>query len=219
MTFSFYIFRYSVLFRCCFVSFRRSDDGDPPGSPPRTPPPMHSSHTLPKTHTNATNITSPHPSNNTITVTPLLHSIPASENRSQQPPTPPTIQPSSSCSATTAVPPTMGHTKHDMLVAGAPAPIAPAVADVSLMFEQRSLKHHSFVSEVPDVRHMERALLGLLEDFHLGKLKAFGTFWLHQKIACLALIPFVITTYRFRLHHGPDDRHPRAAGEPGQAAL
>lgn len=41
-------------------------------------------------------------------------------------------------------------------------------------FDQRPLKHHSFVSEVPDVRHMERALLGLLEDFHLGKLKAFG---------------------------------------------
>ncbi|XP_050085317.1 coiled-coil domain-containing protein 28B isoform X2 [Anopheles aquasalis] len=29
--------------------------------------------------------------------------------------------------------------------------------------------------EVPDVRHMERALLGLLEDFHSGKLKAFGS--------------------------------------------
>lgn len=25
------------------------------------------------------------------------------------------------------------------------------------------------------MRHMERALLGLLEDFHLGKLKAFGS--------------------------------------------
>ncbi|XP_039437590.1 coiled-coil domain-containing protein 28B isoform X2 [Culex pipiens pallens] len=29
--------------------------------------------------------------------------------------------------------------------------------------------------EVPDVRHMERALLGLLDDFHSGKLKAFGS--------------------------------------------
>ncbi|XP_030757513.1 coiled-coil domain-containing protein 28A isoform X2 [Sitophilus oryzae] len=28
--------------------------------------------------------------------------------------------------------------------------------------------------KVPDVRHMERALLGLLADFHSGKLKAFG---------------------------------------------
>lgn len=41
-------------------------------------------------------------------------------------------------------------------------------------FDERTLKHHSFVSEVPDVRHMERALLGLLEDFQSGKLKAFG---------------------------------------------
>lgn len=42
-------------------------------------------------------------------------------------------------------------------------------------FTSRPLKHHSFISEVPDVRHMEKALLGLLEDFHSGKLKAFGS--------------------------------------------
>ncbi|KAL1494665.1 hypothetical protein ABEB36_010231 [Hypothenemus hampei] len=36
------------------------------------------------------------------------------------------------------------------------------------------IHHHSFISEVPDVRHMERALLGLLADFHSGKLRAFG---------------------------------------------
>lgn len=41
-------------------------------------------------------------------------------------------------------------------------------------FDHRPIKHHSFVSEVPDVKHMERALLGLLDDFHSGKLKAFG---------------------------------------------
>ncbi|XP_050505158.1 coiled-coil domain-containing protein 28A isoform X6 [Diabrotica virgifera virgifera] len=29
--------------------------------------------------------------------------------------------------------------------------------------------------KVPDVRHMERALLGLLADFHSGKLRAFGS--------------------------------------------
>ncbi|XP_018325778.1 coiled-coil domain-containing protein 28A isoform X2 [Agrilus planipennis] len=29
--------------------------------------------------------------------------------------------------------------------------------------------------KVPDVRHMEQALLGLLADFHSGKLKAFGS--------------------------------------------
>lgn len=36
-------------------------------------------------------------------------------------------------------------------------------------------RHHCFISEVPDVRHMERALLGLLADFHSGKLRAFGS--------------------------------------------
>ncbi|XP_022913569.1 uncharacterized protein [Onthophagus taurus] len=29
--------------------------------------------------------------------------------------------------------------------------------------------------KVPDVRHMEKSLLGLLEDFHSGKLRAFGS--------------------------------------------
>lgn len=43
-------------------------------------------------------------------------------------------------------------------------------------FGDRALKHHSFMSEVPDVRHMERALLGLLDDFHSGKLRAFGEY-------------------------------------------
>ncbi|XP_018567384.1 coiled-coil domain-containing protein 28A isoform X2 [Anoplophora glabripennis] len=37
------------------------------------------------------------------------------------------------------------------------------------------IRHHSFISQVPDVRHMERALLGLLADFHSGKLRAFGS--------------------------------------------
>lgn len=46
----------------------------------------------------------------------------------------------------------------------------------NLSFEARSLKHHSFISEIPDVRHMEQALLGLLDDFHSGKLKAFGKY-------------------------------------------
>ncbi|KAJ3654651.1 hypothetical protein Zmor_013825 [Zophobas morio] len=36
-------------------------------------------------------------------------------------------------------------------------------------------RHHCFISEVPDVRHMEKALLGLLADFHSGKLRAFGS--------------------------------------------
>ncbi|EDW63990.1 uncharacterized protein [Drosophila virilis] len=55
-------------------------------------------------------------------------------------------------------------------------PIPMANASVhSDKFDDRPIKHHSFVSEVPDVKHMERALLGLLDDFHSGKLKAFGS--------------------------------------------
>ncbi|KAL3283638.1 hypothetical protein HHI36_006777 [Cryptolaemus montrouzieri] len=41
--------------------------------------------------------------------------------------------------------------------------------------KDNTVKHHCFISEVPDVRHMERALLSLLSDFNSGKLKAFGS--------------------------------------------
>ncbi|XP_041351338.1 coiled-coil domain-containing protein 28A-like [Gigantopelta aegis] len=38
----------------------------------------------------------------------------------------------------------------------------------------RPCKEHSFLTDVADVRSMEQGLLGLLEDFHSGKLRAFG---------------------------------------------
>jgi len=40
----------------------------------------------------------------------------------------------------------------------------------------RPLQHHCFLSDVADVRGMEKALLKLLEDFHSGKLRAFGKY-------------------------------------------
>ncbi|KAL1131731.1 hypothetical protein AAG570_011344 [Ranatra chinensis] len=39
---------------------------------------------------------------------------------------------------------------------------------------ERPVHHHCFLSDVTDVRRMETALLRLLEDFHSGKLRAFG---------------------------------------------
>lgn len=39
---------------------------------------------------------------------------------------------------------------------------------------RRTCQHHCFLSDVTDVRRMETALLHLLEDFHSGKLRAFG---------------------------------------------
>lgn len=33
---------------------------------------------------------------------------------------------------------------------------------------------HSFLTDVSDVQEMEKGLLGLLNDFHSGKLQAFG---------------------------------------------
>lgn len=72
------------------------------------------------------------------------------------------------------------------------------------------------------MRHMERALLGLLEDFHLGKLKAFGKNETPATVGnCWMDILLIesIRFHRFRLHNGPNDRHSGAAGEPRQAAL
>lgn len=39
---------------------------------------------------------------------------------------------------------------------------------------QSSPLQHSFLTDVSDVREMEQGLLNLLNDFHSGKLQAFG---------------------------------------------
>ncbi|XP_049282761.1 coiled-coil domain-containing protein 28A isoform X2 [Anopheles funestus] len=56
---------------------------------------------------------------------------------------------------------------------------APLTTKVNYVNERKAQdtkpKAKKIQREVPDVRHMERALLGLLEDFHSGKLKAFGS--------------------------------------------
>lgn len=44
----------------------------------------------------------------------------------------------------------------------------------------RSCQHHCFLTDVTDVHRMEEALLHLLEDFHSGKLRAFGEFLLKE---------------------------------------
>lgn len=81
-------------------------------------------------------------------------------------------------------------------------------AQSSASFDTRSLKHHSFMSEVPDVRHMEKALLGLLDDFHSGKLKAFGktlTLFFHKIITKNT---FFSVSRRFWMYNGANDRYP-----------
>lgn len=40
--------------------------------------------------------------------------------------------------------------------------------------EARHTTEHTFLTDVADVRQMEHSLLQLLDDFHLGKLQAFG---------------------------------------------
>lgn len=40
---------------------------------------------------------------------------------------------------------------------------------------RRPCKEHTFLTDVADVRVMEQGLIQLLEDFHSGKLQAFGS--------------------------------------------
>lgn len=84
----------------------------------------------------------------------------------------PRIQPPTTTTTTTHQTPSTKH-RHKKKPTTVDLPLN-SDSQSSLGFETRSLKHHSFISEVPDVRHMERQLLGLLDDFHSGKLKAFG---------------------------------------------
>lgn len=66
-------------------------------------------------------------------------------------------------------------------------PRAPQPAGPSRMSQSSSPLQHSFLTDVSDVREMEGGLLNLLNDFHSGKLQAFGEMhtllllcWVHQ---------------------------------------
>lgn len=52
-------------------------------------------------------------------------------------------------------------------------PRAPQPAGPSKVVQSSPLQH-SFLTDVSDVREMEGGLLNLLNDFHSGKLQAFG---------------------------------------------
>ncbi|KAK7604053.1 hypothetical protein V9T40_004326 [Parthenolecanium corni] len=55
-----------------------------------------------------------------------------------------------------------------------PQPNLKKLQNKKVMTLDRSSQHHCFLSDVMDVRQMEQALLHLLDDFHSGKLRAFG---------------------------------------------
>ncbi|XP_078474516.1 uncharacterized protein LOC144735849 isoform X2 [Lampetra planeri] len=57
--------------------------------------------------------------------------------------------------------------------AGAVAPGAPPKGPVAAV--AGPTQQHSFLTDVSEVREMERGLVNLLNDFHCGKLQAFGS--------------------------------------------
>jgi len=54
--------------------------------------------------------------------------------------------------------------------------------------EARHTTEHSFLTDVADVRQMEHSLLQLLDDFHLGKLQAFGNTVQYATLQCTLLV-------------------------------
>lgn len=84
-----------------------------------------------------------------------------------------------------------------------------------LLIVESKAPHHTFVSEVPDVRHMERALIMLLDDFHSGKLRAFGE---HVSIVSEYFI-ICWMSHRKGLLDGTNDRYSRAARTAGQVTF
>lgn len=59
-------------------------------------------------------------------------------------------------------------------------PRAPQPAGPSKVVQSSPLQH-SFLTDVSDVREMEGGLLNLLNDFHSGKLQAFGKTTSHHR--------------------------------------
>lgn len=55
-----------------------------------------------------------------------------------------------------------------------PQPNLSKLQNKKVLTLDRSTQHHCFLSDAMDVRQMEQALLQLLDDFHSGKLRAFG---------------------------------------------
>lgn len=93
-------------------------------------------------------------------------------------------------------------------------------------FNRRPIKHHSFVSEVPDVKHMEQTLFCLLDDFHSSKLNAFGM-WITERwrerigiyyyiyenfVLSLIIKSFDLIICRFRLDNGSNDENTWTTG-------
>lgn len=66
-------------------------------------------------------------------------------------------------------------------------PRAPQPAGPSRVTQSSSPLQHSFLTDVSDVREMEGGLLNLLNDFHSGKLQAFGDTHTHTQCVTLSL--------------------------------
>lgn len=66
--------------------------------------------------------------------------------------------------------------------------------------EARHTTEHSFLTDVADVRQMEHSLLQLLDDFHLGKLQAFGNHVQHATMFSLLAGRLSAVLYAYALY-------------------
>lgn len=94
-----------------------------------------------------------------------LKALPVDDVQEHRPATPPQI-PSSSKAASPINPSILSRINSNLIKSNSKSSLN--------SFASRPLKHHSFQIDLPDVRKMEKALLGLLDEFHSGQLRAFG---------------------------------------------
>ncbi|XP_028845223.1 coiled-coil domain-containing protein 28B isoform X2 [Denticeps clupeoides] len=78
-------------------------------------------------------------------------------------------------------------------------PRAPQPAGPSKIVQQSPLQH-SFLTDVSDVREMEGGLLNLLNDFHSGKLQAFGKVCSFEQLERVREMQEKLARLHFSLH-------------------
>jgi len=93
--------------------------------------------------------------------------------------------------------------------ASVPPVVPPRTSQVSS--SRAKAPEHSFLTDVADVREMEKGLLSLLDDFHSGKLLAFGSDDAFKKMDAVREQQEQLARMHFRLDQDATVDHPDAA--------
>jgi len=87
------------------------------------------------------------------------------------------------------------------------------VTSVDKVNQRLANSHHTFLTDVADMRHMETALVQLVNDFHSGKLQAFGKSFTRTKLSNLVSKTNFCVIQRSSLQHRANGSNKRPTGE------